>query len=323
MAKAAARFIARVFDSVRAADRDGLVPHPRQQALDGLSGLKTVGALQRLAGLFEGEKNACYLEIGVYQGLTLLSVALGNADVACFGVDNFSLLDPEGKNLGIVKDRIARLGAKNAALINADYEVAFARLEHHVGPRRIGVYFVDGPHDYRSHMMGLLLARPHLHENAVIVIDDANYAFVRQSTRDFLLANSDFKMVFEAYSPAHPANMDAATRTRHEAGWLNGIHVLVRDRDGVLPDMLPPVSESQTLYVNEWLVHRHQMAELAPAALALAQAVCLGDKSAETARRESLCKSYAAQRSLFDGRFKDRNVYSEGLTEGRFNRLRL
>lgn len=317
---ATARFIARVFDCVRAADREGLVPGAGSQALDGLSGAKTVGTLQRLAGLFAEEKDACYLEIGVYQGLTLLSVALGNPGIACFGIDNFSLLDPAGKNLGIVKDCIAKLGAKNAVLINADYEVALARLADHLGSRRLGVYFVDGPHDYRSHVMGLLLARPHLHDNAAIVIDDANYAFVRQSTRDFLLTNPDFKMVFEAYSPAHPANMDAATRKRHEAGWLNGIHVLVRDRKGVLPDMLPPVSDSRTLYVNEWLVHRHQLAELAPDALVLAQAVCLGDKDAEASKRESLAKAYAAERALFDKRFKDRNVYSDGLTEGRFNR---
>ena len=320
MATAAARFIARVFDCVRAADREGLVPGPRPQSLDGLSGAKTVGALERLAGLFAAEKEACYVEIGVFQGLTLMSVALRNAGLACFGIDNFSLLDPEGKNLGIVKDRIATLGAKNAQLINADYEIALARLEDHVSARRIGVFFVDGPHDYRSHLMGLLLAKPYLHETAAIVVDDANYAFVRQSTRDFLLTNPEFKMVFEAYSPAHPANMDTATRTRHEQGWLNGIHVLVRDPDGCLPEMLPPVSDSRTLYVNEWLVHRHQLAELAPDALALAQAVARGDTTEEATKRASLLKAYAAQRPQFDTRFKDRNVYSDGLTEGRYNR---
>lgn len=320
MASSAARFIARVFDCVRAADREGVVPGPRSQALDGLSGAKTVGALQRLAGLFAGEKNACYLEIGVFQGLTLLSVALRNAGLACYGIDNFSLLDSDGKNLGIVRERIAALGAKNAALINDDYEIALARLKDHVGSRRIGVFFLDGPHDYRSHLMGLLLAKPYLHETAAIVVDDANYAFVRQSTRDFLLTNPEFKMVFEAYSPAHPANMDAATRARHESGWLNGIHVLVRDPDGILPEMLPPVSDSRTLYVNEWLVHRHQLAELAPDALALAQAACLGDAATEAAKRQTLLKTYAERRSQFDSRFKDRNVYSDGLTEGRYNR---
>jgi predicted O-methyltransferase YrrM len=308
-----------VFRCVREADAEGPIAGPGADSPVGLSGRKTIGLLQRLARLLAGQGDACYLEIGVYQGASLLAVAAAAPRLACFGIDDFSLLDPKGENLRIVEGRLARLGAKNATLVNLGFEEALADLAR-VGGRKIGLYFADGPHDYRSQLMALMLALPHLDERAVVVVDDANYPFVRQATRDFLLAQPRYKMVFEAYSPAHPANMDPQTRRRHEAGWLNGVHVLARDDGGLLPDMLPPADPRRELYVNEWLIHRHALAELAPEALELAGAACRGDAPAEAAARARLLGRYRSMKHAFDGRFPDRNVYSEGLPERRFNR---
>ena len=309
MAEDDTRHLTEILACVRAAETDGPLPHRAEALLGGLSGGKTVGVLQRLVDRMSGD--AVYLEVGVFQGLTLLSVAATHPRVRCLGIDNFSILDPEGKNLGVVRDRIAALGACNAALINEDFEVA---LEGYEG-RSVGVYFVDGAHDYRSQLMGLVLALPHLTDDAAIVIDDANYAFVRQATRDFLIGHPEYKMVFEGYSPAHPANMDPATRSRFENGWLNGVNILVRDPGDHLPVMLPPTEGDRTLHVNDWLVHRHGLAELAPQALALARAVATDDATAEAALRERIRHLYP---KLSD-RYADRNTYSAGLTEGRFN----
>lgn len=311
-----------VFRCVREADAEGLVPGPGIDALQGLSGRKTVGALQRLGRLAAEERGTCYLEIGVYQGLTLLAVAAANPGLACFGVDDFSLLDPKGENLKIVEARIARLGARNASLVNLGFEDALAGLAARVGGRKVGLYFVDGPHDYRSQLLALMLALPHLDERAAVVVDDANYPFVRQASRDFLLTQPAFKLAFEAYGPAHPANMDPETRRRHEAGWLNGVHVLVRDPGGLLPEMLPAADPRPELYVNDWLVHRHGMAELAPDALDLAGALCREDADAERTARARLLEKYRARKAAIEARFPDRNVDSEGLPESRFNGLR-
>ena len=313
------RFLNSIFDCIRAADRDGPLPHRASDQLRGLSGGKTVGALQRLAGLFAGTGDAVYLEIGVFQGLTLLSVAVTVPEIPCLGVDNFFTLDPEGKNLGILEGRMAELDARNAVLINQDFEEALHDLDRHLGGRKVGVYLVDGAHDYRSQLMSLMLAEPHLHRNAVVLIDDANYAFVRQATRDFLLTHPDYKMVFEAYSPAHPANIDPEARKRWESGWLNGINILARDVAGSIPDMVPPTESDRALYVNDWLVHRHQFAELAPEAVSLAQAVCDADSESESRRREALLKRFEELRGELSQRFPDRNTYSAGLTEGRYN----
>ncbi|CAA7621803.1 class I SAM-dependent methyltransferase [Magnetospirillum sp. UT-4] len=306
-------FFRQVIACLREASATGLMSDKGAEVLTGLSGRATVGALQRMAGLFRGRNDVCYLEIGVFQGLSLLSVALENPDLACFGIDNFSLLDPKGENLGIVRDRTARLGLANATLINEDFEAALAALPQRLNGRKVGVFLIDGAHDYRSQLMALLLIKPHLAENAVIVVDDANYPDVRQSTRDFLLSHPEFRMVFEAYSPGHPANLDKATLAKFEDGFLNGINVLVKDPEGSLPEMLPPVPDSRLLYVNEWLVHRHRLAELAPEALALAQAMLEGSDPAPLLER--LRAGVTAEMAA---RFPDRNLHSAGLTEGRF-----
>ena len=135
------------------------------------------------------------------------------------------------------------------------------------------------------------------------------------------MSHPEFKMVFDAYSPMHPANMAPGMLAEWEQGWLNGVNILVRDPDGYLPDMLPPVEESRELYVNEWLVHRHQFAELAPQAIDLAQSVCLNDKEKEQGRRQHLLDSFADCAELFSERFSDRNTYSGDLPQTRYNSI--
>ena len=292
------------------------------RGLSGISGLKTVGLLQRLQRLFAGDATACYLEIGVFQGLTLVSAALEAPGMSCFGVDNFRILDPDGENLSIVNQRIDAFGTRNARLLNMDFEAALEGFAVHDSGRKVAVYFVDGPHDHRSQLICLLLAKQHLHERAVIVIDDANYADVRLATRDFLLGHPEFKLAFEAYTADHPANLDAVTKQAAEAGWLNGVNVLITDPDGLLPSMLPEVSADRALYFNEWLTHRLRLAELAPEALMLADAVVRKDAVADGAARERLEAKYAAMKTVFDSRHEDRNVASRGLTAARLNGLR-
>lgn len=301
-------------------ERVGLLTDRRADGLSGLSGAHTVGLLQRLARLFADEPNSCYLEIGVFQGLTLVSAAIEAPTLPCFGIDNFATLDPEGTNRAIVDDRISRFEATNANLINLDFEAALESLGDHIGERKVAVYLVDGPHDYRSQLVCLTLIQPFLHDNAVIVIDDANYPDVRWSTRDFLLAFPDFRLAFDSYSPDHPANMDSETKAAFENTWLNGVHVLVRDRAGELAPMMPPTEEfERTLYLNEWLAHRLRLAELAPDALAFAEAVVSGDADSENILRQTLLKKHADDRGLFDARHADRNLYSTDLPQSRRN----
>jgi hypothetical protein len=313
------QYFKNILAAIQETEADGLLSDHRADGLSGLAGLKTVGVLQRLARMMSADETACYLEIGVFQGLTLVSTALDAPGFPCYGIDNFRILDPNAENLSIVQDRIAGFKTDNAKLINMDFEQALESLEDHIGDRKVGLYLIDGPHDYRSQLVCLLLAKRHLHDHAVIIIDDANYPDVRMATRDFLLSHSDFKMVFEAYSPAHPANMDPAELPKWEAGWLNGVNILVHDPDGLFPDMMPPIVEDRTLYFNEWLTHRLRLAELAPEALALAEKVCRDDSESESILRQELLEKFQKDTGSFNNRAQDRNVHSSDLCPSRIN----
>jgi predicted O-methyltransferase YrrM len=290
------------------------------EGLGGISGLKTVSLLQRLARNLEKDSNVCYLEIGVFQGLTLVSTALEAPKLPCFGIDNFATLDPEGENESIVRERLEHFGANNATLIDADFEEALKGLGAYLKNYKVGIYFIDGPHDYRSQLMCLMLIKPFLHENAVIIVDDANYPDVRWSTKDFLLGHPEFKLLFDAYSPAHPANMTTMEKAKHELSWLNGIHVIVRDPNAQLPEMLPPTNEHErTIYLNEWLAHRLRMAELTPEALRLADAICSGNIAAAEIKRQKLESKYGDIKDKIELLFEDRNVFSKNLPLSRIN----
>ncbi len=302
-----------VRDAIEATEATPLLIDARDRGLTGISGLKTVGLLQRLARAAEGH-DSCYLEIGVFQGLTLVSSALAAPTLPCFGIDNFRILDPEGTNKSIVDQRLNDFATTNAHLINMDFEDALAGLLAQTDDQKVSVYFVDGPHDYRSQLVCLLAAKPLLAPGAVIVIDDANYPAVRQATYDFLTSHPDFALMFEAYTDAHPANLDAATLAAAENGWLNGVNVIVHDPAHWVDRTLPPVSEDRTLYFNDWLVHRLALAELAPQALALAHAVVDGaDAKAEST---ALKAAYTSLAPTAEARSRDRNTYSAGLTSG-------
>ena len=289
------------------------------EGLSGYSGKKIIGALQRFGRFKEMDEGAGYLEIGVFQGLTLISVAGVLKSAAAIGVDNFSQFDIDGKNRNIVLERIARNNIKNAFLINMDFEEALLSLENHLGNAKIGLYFVDGPHDYRSQLLCLEWIKPYLSERAIIVVDDSNYRHVRQANHDFLINNPSFKLFYEAYTDQHPGTMDVKKRTAAEDGWWNGVNILVKDPENELKQMFPPTMKDKSLYFNEHILHSSKYAFLAPDALLFFS--CLMNLKLFRAAKlfvKLLIKSNKIP-NAYSGRFMRLNTYSRSLPKGNFN----
>lgn len=303
--------------AIRDAERDGLLYRAEDGILDGLSGEKVIGAMQRSAALFGGADDACYLEVGVFQGLTLLSIAASAPDTPCYGVDDFVHFDTTGRNFALVKERREKLDVRNAHVIDQDYEDAFADLSAHIGDRRIGVYFVDGGHDYRSQLMCLMVAMPFLHDQCVIFVDDANYRHVRQANRDFLATHPEFALIFEGYTAGHPDTLDESELAASRQGWWNGINVMVRDPERLIGRRLPPTERGRTLYENEHLVHRLAMAEIAPEAVRFAGTLAHGGEI--DADLDALRTSARALRERHPGRLPDKNTYSRDLPASAMN----
>jgi hypothetical protein len=252
-----------VLDTIRRAVQDA--PSAGTTTEDGFSGAALMGLLTALTATLCDADHA-YTEIGVYRGLTLATVAT-HTDAPCVGIDDFSLFNADASNRPAVEARLAAAGCVNATLADSDFEVAlrgWADLGH--GAAHIGVLFIDGPHDYRSQLMALLLGRPQMREHGVMVVDDANYAHVRQASYDFLAASPDWALVAEVMTPGHPDVVSVEQRAQARAGWWNGVHVLQHDPSHTLPRLKGPATDL-SMYVDSHDLFRHRFGPTALAAL--------------------------------------------------------
>lgn len=277
-------------------------PAPKNEVLTGFSGEKLLSTLINLAK-FNLSENTVYLEIGVFQGMSLLSVASQIGECQAYGIDNFAFFDQDGKNEGIVKARIEKLQLNNVHLINMDYEDALNNLSNILGDKKIGLFFVDGPHDYRSQLMCLLLAKPFLADNAIIVVDDCNYRHVRLANSDFLQANAEYKLLFEAYTHAHPTNMSESEVAEARKGYWNGINVMVHDPENALKRAYPPTERNRSIHENEHLTQTEKYPTLA---LELAKYI---------RKAGNLLKRMPKHKNMATGSYDSLNTYSDKLTQ--------
>ena len=152
--------------------------------------------------LGEGE---AYCEVDCFQGATLIGALLGHAGRAALAVDNFSEFDPRGQNRATLLANLAAFGM-SAQVRFHDRGFEEFLLDLRRGPVKVGAFFYDGAHDYRSQLLGLLLAVPLLAPRAVLVVDDGNWPAVKQAAWDFLAARPEASLLADLATPGncHP-----------------------------------------------------------------------------------------------------------------------
>jgi hypothetical protein len=190
-----------------------------QDVLHRVTGMTTVNVLQLLNFAVEClEEGESYAEVGCFHGATLIGALLDHPGCKAYAVDNFSEFGLDGKNETALHRNLASFGLlEQVAFHNMDFEEFFLGFpDQHLS---LGVYLYDGSHDYRSQLLGMLLARPFLAERAVLVIDDANCPAVQQATWDFLAAE-----------PACRILLELPTRGNRDPAFWNGVYVLSWDR---------------------------------------------------------------------------------------------
>tara|TARA_B110000977_G_C11052227_1_gene482746 strand:- start:606 stop:1511 length:906 start_codon:yes stop_codon:yes gene_type:complete len=271
--------------------------------LDGFSGSKLLYTLHKLTSTLCSE-NTIYLEIGVFTGLTLLTNSNQNKHTKCYGIDNFSLFDVNNENKEFIKDKADKYKLENCLLIDADYEDALDNLKSYIGEAKVGVYFIDGAHDYRSQLVALLQIKPFLSEDSVIVIDDANYPHVRQATNDFLKAHPEFALLFEAYTKSHPYNMDDSDfNTIAKDGWWNGVNIIVNDSSNNLQRGFTEEA-NKDLYFITHDIFRNKFANLSYDIIKLAQ-------NSKFDELEEIMRLYSKE----SNNYEHQNTYSDALTK--------
>ncbi|UBF28430.1 tetratricopeptide repeat protein [Kovacikia minuta CCNUW1] len=216
------RFIAELPSFYNHWGQESVVPKSElfQATLQRLTGMTTANVTQLLNFAVECmEPGEVYCEVGCFQGSTLVGALLNHPDRAAYAVDNFSEFDPEGENLSQLLQNLAAFGMEDQVLFcNQDFEEFFADLRELRSEDRIGVYLYDGAHDYRSQLMGLLLAKPFLADRALIVVDDSNWEGVQQANWDFIAAHPQCDLLLDLPTPGNG----------HPTFW-NGVQVLSWD----------------------------------------------------------------------------------------------
>jgi hypothetical protein len=158
--------------------------------VDGMSSPRVCNLLNRLVARMDpGEQ---YLEIGTWQGLTLLSAALNNQGRICVGCDKFRVFGRYTgfgfvarrrlhRNLASYQGRTAEI--RMYELPSADFFAAG------VLSAPIGVYFYDGDHSYRGTRDSMIAAAGWLSPHSAILVDDWNVPKVRRGALDGLSAS--------------------------------------------------------------------------------------------------------------------------------------
>jgi protein O-GlcNAc transferase len=197
-----------------------------QNVFDRVVGMSTTGVLQLLNFAVDCmEPGEVYCEIGCFQGSTLVGALLDHPSQMAYVVDNFSEFDPQGTNEKALNENLENFGMQDQVLFsNQGFEEFFHNLGDLETEDKIGVYLYDGAHDYRSQLMGLLLAQPFLSDRALIIVDDSNWSTVKQADWDFIAAFPQCEMLIDIQTP----------RNSHPSFW-NGLHVMSWDKNRSTP----------------------------------------------------------------------------------------
>lgn len=191
-----------------------------QAVLNRVQGMTTLNVMQLLNEAVRCmEPNETYCEIGSFRGSTLIGALLDQPDRMAYAVDNFSEFDPSGEGEAILAANLEAFGlSEQVCFCNQDFEAFFYDLGQLQSDDKIGVYLYDGAHDYRSQLMGLLLARPFLADQALILVDDSNWSAVQQANWDFIAAHPQCRLELDLSTP----------QNGHHTFW-NGLQLLSWD----------------------------------------------------------------------------------------------
>lgn len=129
----------------------------------------------------------CYLDVGTWQGFSLVSGAVGNPTKHCIGVDDFSQTDGFTEVINNI------VPYQNIYFHRGGYQKYFQK---HTWP--IGVYHYDADHREDCQCYALMLARPFMQKDSVIIIDDWSWEHVKTATYNFMKwSNGGFEIIYE------------------------------------------------------------------------------------------------------------------------------
>lgn len=223
-----------------------------------LTGNKTIQCINYFTNKI-CNKQLHYVEIGVFRGNSIINNALNSSrKITMIGIDNFSFFKSAGNNFKYVKNNLKKNKLNNVKILKLDFEKAFDYLEKK--KIKIGVLYIDGPHDYRSQLVCLERYKTLLDINSVIIIDDANYYHVRKATEDFLINNKNFKLIYQKYSTKHIANSTDKEKKLLKNNFLNGINIIVNKKNKYFKNKVEQIKfQKNELKLKKIFIDSHEI----------------------------------------------------------------
>lgn len=198
-------------------------PLPYIQVLDTVQAMTTPATMHMLNRAVDClEDGECYLEVGTWRGATIIGALLGGR-AAGYAIDNDTMDEHDGDarpSADVWAENIAAFGVQ-AQYIDGSVPEVFARIT--LPP--VGVYLFDGDKSTRdAAYAGLVGAVPHLAPHALIFVDDANEATIRQAVHLFQIKHFPHVMVL----------LDIPTPGNCWASFWNGLMILKWNAEATL-----------------------------------------------------------------------------------------
>ncbi len=160
-----------------------------------------------------------YVEVGTYYGASLIGAMRGNGgDFVAIDAFVFGETEVRGRKLPPasrpgLEENLHRFGSGSATILEGDaFEVIKGGA---LGDRRVGVYYYDGPHRYEDQLRGLRAIEPWLADEALLIVDDAEWEQVARATKDYLAGQPRARLLLDI-----PGEAGGAVQ------WWDGVAVL-------------------------------------------------------------------------------------------------
>jgi len=197
----AERFLRELPDRFDDFPRSPLPRDPRfARVLEDVHGLATPNTLalvnHAVSLLDDGE---AYVEVGTFQGASLIGALLGNENRHAVAIDRFSM---RGASVERLEGNLARfdLAGRATILVGDVFELVRDGALEAV---RIGVWYYDAAHDYESQLEGLRVAEPYLVPGALLIVDDSDWERVSRAVDDYLDAQPRARRILDLPGEDH------------------------------------------------------------------------------------------------------------------------
>lgn len=151
-----------------------------------------------------------YCEIGCLPGANLIAALRNHPECLAYAVEDCARVDSEPDAIEQLTEKLAAFGLDDRVFFcDQPFEAFFNDLQQMALEDRIGVYFYNEKADYRSVILGLMLAAPFLAEKALIVIGQAHVGTVQQATWDFLASYTQAHILIDLAADAGNSKTDS------------------------------------------------------------------------------------------------------------------